>query len=130
MEFACNWCNAHFSASGQYLSNFSFCHIHIQKPFFYLLLSLTKAKYKLLRQSKPSLTSVSIYLVTSAQSPLLWALISQCKLAIQIWLYLSIYETKTQLLYFISSEPQRLSLHLMFVFTLGCLLLLKLHHNN
>ena len=67
-----------FSTSGQYLSNFSFCHIHIQKPFFYLLPSLTKAKRKLLRQNKPSLTSVSIYLVSaaaSARSPLLWALI-------------------------------------------------------
>ena len=51
---------------------------HIQKPFFYLLPSLTKAKRKLLRQNKPSLTSVSIYLVSaaaSARSPLLWVLI-------------------------------------------------------
>ena len=64
-----------FSTWGQYLSNFSFCHVHIHKP---LLPSLTKAKCKLLRQNKPFLTSVSMYLVSAAahaRSPLLWALI-------------------------------------------------------
>ena len=67
-----------FSTSGQYLPNFSFCHFHIQKPFFNLLPLVTKAKYKSLRRNKPFLTSVLIYLVrpaASAQSPLLWALI-------------------------------------------------------
>ena len=57
-----------FSTTGQRLSNCSFCHVHLYKLFFYLLLSLTKAKRtrKLLRKNKPFLTSISIYLVSAA----------------------------------------------------------------
>ena len=67
-----------FNTSGQYLSICSFCHVHIQKPFSYLLLSVTKAERELLRRNKPFLMSILIYLVSAAagaQSPLLWALI-------------------------------------------------------
>ena len=44
-----------FSTLSQYLSNFSFSRLLIQKPFFYLLPSVMKAKHKLLRRNKPFL---------------------------------------------------------------------------
>ena len=116
-----------FSNSGQYLSNFSFCHVHIQKPSFYLLPSLTKSKPKLLRQNKPFLTSVSIYLVSAAaraRSPLLWALIRICSSCLLRWgcIHLSTEQKRT----FCTSYPakkklrwQRSTLRSIFAFTSG-----------
>lgn len=92
---------------GQYLSNSSFCHLYIQKPFFYLLPSATTVKHKLLRQNKQFLTSISIYLVStaaSARSPLLSTSIRIR--VIQIRLYSSIYRAKVYLLCFISNENE------------------------
>ena len=63
-------CNARF---WYFRSVFVKLHIFISRNHFSTC--YRQAKRKLLRQKKPSLTSVSIYLVSAARSPLLWALI-------------------------------------------------------
>ena len=76
-----------------------------------MLPSLTKAKRKLLRQNKPSLTSVSIYLVSAAASAV--AMENSCNPYLQ----------KMYLLYFISSDKEvvmaKVELRSIFAFTLG-----------
>ena len=97
-----------FSTSGKNLTNFSLRHVHIQKPFFYLLPSVTKAKRELLWRNKP-LLSISIYQVSAAagaQNPLLWALIRihTCGLFRYDCSHRS--TEQTYLLWFISSEEE------------------------
>ena len=127
-----------FSTWGQYLSIFSFCYVRIQKPFFYLLPSLTKAKRKLLRQNKPFLTSVSVYLVSAAaraRSPLLWALIRIRSSWLFRWGYIRLSTEQRRT--FCASYPARKKLRWQrstFVRSSRSLRatppLLKLRHNN